>query len=222
MMKWVWMMGLCFVLWAVAAEDEEIGAHEALGLMFLQIGTEAFLSDFDEQQLKTEKHDAEIAEIKRSIEEIRANVAFLAKQLQDSRYQVSAEADNAAAATEMPTAPASPGQSVKLEKLEREMGQIRTLLTHLLEQKPSDDGNSLPPASKIAPQSTASSADTEEIIALQVGTQTAAVYNRPRIDSKVIVKLDRGAIVKTESCNRYGWCRLESGGYIERYRFITP
>lgn len=202
----VWMaLLLCS---SVQAEEEKISAHEALGAMFLQISTEAFMSAFEDTEERSNSNTQAITEIKKSLKTIQENLAFLAKQYQDSHYQseiVKNGAPSPVAVNEM--------DQQRLEKLEQELAAIKVYLSasskaspHQVEQSDSSQPNEVP---------------VDSILTLRLATSRTIIRAQPREEAKNLGEIHRAEEVKVHPCNRYGWCKLANReGYVKRHLFV--
>lgn len=196
----------CLLFGSLQAEEEKISAHEALGAMFLQISTQAFLSAYEDTEERSNANAEAISKIKESLETIKENLTFLAKQYQESLYQSEIVKNGAPASV-------SAVDQQRLEKLERELEAVKAYLA----------SNSQTRSEQVKETHSAKSDEkpTDSSMTLRLATSRTIIRAQPNEEAKNLGEVHRSEKIKVHSCNRYGWCELiDREGYVKRHLFV--
>ncbi len=50
-----------------------------------------------------------------------------------------------------------------------------------------------------------------------IKAKKVAVHKNDSVKSKIIKVLKKGEKVEVKYCNKFGWCKLEKGGFVAKY-----
>ncbi len=187
-----------FSLSVFAQDDEPQSGVDALKLLFLKMGIESVVTEFDIEKNLTRKNVQEIKELNQRIKEIAAKLDAVLVRLQDApRVQEKKESPiNINSSQEL-------SNKIEIDELKKEILSLKELF---LSQQPKSIQKPQPP----------------QIIAnVIVATSSTPAMDKPNPGAKEIMRFKKGDKLNIEWCNEYKWCKIVGEEqYVAEYVLI--
>jgi len=215
------------LLGTLAAADPAEEAMSPLEMLMFKIGFTALVDEFEQEKNTT-------AENRKRIEELEKNFQLLVKFMEMTKHELVAQSDVPALQkgsgygiyniAEMKKELSSILTSYKKEIEADKAGEIARLKREVVSLKEdirmlvSRQGYRNKVSEPVADETKKEPKSAEQLFRLVV--DELAVKKKATPVSESIAQLKRGDRVVFESCDRYGWCRLTTGGYVPRHLFL--
>lgn len=192
------LISILFSLSVFAQDDEPQSGVDALKLLFLKMGIESVVTEFDIEKNLTRKNVQEIKELNQRIKEIAAKLDSILVRLQDNpKVQEKKESPiNINRSQEL-------SNKLEIDELKNEILSIKEMFISQKSQpvqKPIllvNEGNMI------------------------VATKVAPIMDRPNPSAKEIGQYQKGDNIAVEWCNQYKWCKITGEErYIAEYLLI--
>lgn len=186
MIKYFLIFIMCFKL---ASSNENVVKTSELELFLFKIGFESLLNDVKITKDKTSLNEREIGTINEKIELI------MAELYKNNRVLLNDSSEN----------------SLNNSETKKQLNSLRSEIEYLKEEI-----QNLKKKEKKETFKDNSALKVKEIIKItkanekKVASSIANIYAKPFNEAKVLRKLKRNDLIFIESCNKFGWCKLEN------------
>lgn len=186
MIKYFLIFIMCFKL---ASSNENVVKTSELELFLFKIGFESLLNDVKITKDKTSLNEREIGTINEKIELI------MAELYKNNRVLLNDSSENSSNNSET---------KKQLNFLRSEIEYLKEEIQNL-KKKSKKENFKDKKALKVKKIIKTTKANQK-----RVASSKANIYTKPFNEAKVLRKLKRNDLVFIESCNKFGWCKLEN------------
>ncbi len=182
-------------------QEKHYLSQEMLSSLVDILTTQSFMAEFEFEKNKTRTNEQGIENLEDRIESIIENFSMAITELSKNQ-QESAKRGNENTNIKNNLDPK------EIEKIKKDISEIKRALVALSSriENPKD-----------TPKPKLLELDVDEYI---IGVDICNIKDEPQVGAKTIYTLKKGDRVKILECNRFGWCKMERGGYIAKYKLV--
>ncbi len=202
----------CLIFNLTFANSFPVEGFEAL---FLKIASESFFSEFERDKNMTVSNKDKLKEVDEKLKILYKTTRELKEDIKEVREL---KAKLTSFLSEVSMSPLGTIEKKQNEQIKSNI-EVEELKMEILMLKNQLENFSTTPKKDV--NNSNYTIESSEVKKLTANSKTINVRAKPSRKSKIMRVLKRGEIIQIESCNKYGWCKIQGKDeFIEKYLFL--